>query len=119
MILPPALLAVFPPSADRLLDVARQQVDDGMLREIAAADYGRDVDIHLAALRPIRDQGIVPAPLGWHPGEVLELIRWSDPEDPAHKPGATGRRGHQMRAFACAALLRTAMENGCDGVAEA
>src|SRR5258708_20197319 len=66
---------------------------------------------HLAKLRPIRDHGIVPASLGWHPGEVLALIRWSNPEDPSHKPGSTGRRGHQMRAFACAALLRDDLEN--------
>ena len=105
MNVPPALLTAFPASADLLLDVSRRQVDDGMLAEIAAADYGMDGDVHLAELRLIHDQGVIPAPLRWHPGEVLELIRWSNPEDPAHKPGCTGRRGHQMRAFACAALL--------------
>ena len=47
------------------------------------------------------------------PGEVLELIRWSNPEASVHKPDAAGRRGHHMRAFACAALLRTAMRDGC------
>ncbi len=108
----------FPASADLLLDVSRRQVDDGMLAEIAAADYGMDGDVHLAELRLIHDQGVIPAPLRWHPGEVLELIRWSNPEDPAHKPGCTGRRGHQMRAFACAALLRAAMGDGRE-VAEA
>jgi hypothetical protein len=119
MDLPPALLAAFPASSDLLLDIASRQVDDGMLREIAAADYGCDVDAHLAGLRPIRDQGIVPAPMGWHPGEVLELIRWSNPENPAHKPGSPGRRGHQMRAFACAALLRAALQDGGDITPEA
>ncbi|MFT6397792.1 MAG: hypothetical protein ACJAYU_002547, partial [Bradymonadia bacterium] len=24
----------------------------------------------------------VPSPMPWRPGEVLELIRWSEPEDP-------------------------------------
>jgi hypothetical protein len=57
--------------------------------------------------------------MGWHPGEVLELIRWSDPEDPDHKPGSTGRRGHQMRAFACAVLLSAASDGGYDGNEEA
>ena len=118
MNVPPALLTAFPASADLLLDVSRRQVDDGMLAEIAAADYGMDGDVHLAELRLIHDQGVIPAPLRWHPGEVLELIRWSNPEDPAHKPGCTGRRGHQMRAFACAALLRAAMGDGRE-VAEA
>ena len=44
--------------------------------------------------------------MGWHPAEVLELIRWSQPENPQWRPGATGERGHWMRAFACAALLK-------------
>jgi hypothetical protein len=112
MTVPPCLLTAFPPSNRLLLDVSRRQIDDGMLDEIAAADYGIDADRHLAALRPIRDTGTVPQPMGWHPGEVLELIRWSEPENAARKPGATGRRGHQMRAFACAVLLRAAAEGG-------
>jgi len=122
MEIPAALIVAFPPSADLLLDCARRHIDDGMLMEIARADYGLDVDAHLAALRPIRDQGIIPVPLAWHPGEVLELIRWSDPEDPSWKPGGTGRRGHQMRAFACAALLRAGAEpwnEGYDSAASA
>lgn len=113
--LPPALAAAFPPSPDALLDLLRPRVDDGMLREIARADYGVDEDAHLAALRGIRDAGEVPAPMAWEPKEVLELIRWSQPEDPDWKPGATGRRGHLMRAFACAALLRAAAEPENDG----
>jgi hypothetical protein len=60
---PPALVTAFPPSLDLLLDVTRRQVDDGMLTEIARADYGSDVSVHLAALRAIRDHGIVPSPL--------------------------------------------------------
>jgi hypothetical protein len=95
-----------------LLDLARRQVDDAMLAEIARADYGQDTATHLAALGPIRDHGLVPAPMRWHPGEVLELIRWSQPDNAEWKPGGTGKRGHQMRAFACAALLRAAAEPG-------
>jgi hypothetical protein len=108
MEIPQALLAAFPASADLLLDVTRQQVDNAMLTEIAAADYGMSRAEHLAVLRPIRDIGIVPDMMQWYGGEVLELIRWSNPENPAHKPGSQGIRGHQMRAFACAALLRAA-----------
>ena len=105
MHIPPALLRAFPPCDHLLLDVARKEIDDGMLREIAQADYGMDADKHLAALQQIRLRGDVSDVGTWHPGEVLELIRWSNPDDPKHKPGSTGRRGHQMRAFACAALL--------------
>lgn len=108
--LPPELAEAFPPSPDALLDLLRPRVDDGMLREIAQADYGMDEDAHLAALLPIRDSGAILAPMGWEPKEVLELIRWSQPEDPEWKPGSTGTRGHLMRAFACAALLRAAAE---------
>ena len=108
--LPPELAAAFPPAPDALLELLRRQVDDGMLREIARADYGMDEDAHLAALLPVRDRGELPAPMRWEPKEVLELVRWSEPDDPAWKPGSPGTRGHRMRAFACAALLRAAAE---------
>lgn len=114
MNIPPAILAAFPPSRERLLDATRRHVDDKMLNEIASADYGCGGDDHFAALRLIRDTGIVAIPMKWHPGEVLELIRWSNPEDPNHKPGSTGQRGHQMRVFACAALLRAADDTSID-----
>ena len=109
MEIPERLRNAFPPSHQRLLDVTRRRIDDEMLTEIAAADYGFDRDAHLAALRPIRDEGIVPVLLGWHPREVLELTRWSNPDNPAKppfKPGSSGRRGHLIRTFACAALLQ-------------
>ncbi|HEX8272916.1 MAG TPA: hypothetical protein VF615_09790 [Longimicrobiaceae bacterium] len=113
--IPPALLQAFPPAPDALLHLLRARMDDGMLREIARADYGMDEDEHLVALLPIRDRGEVPPAMGWEPREVLELIRWSEPEDPEWKPGSTGARGHLMRAFACAALLRAAAEPGQTG----
>jgi hypothetical protein len=115
--IPPDLLHAFPPSPNALLDLLRARIDDSMLLEIARADYGMDADEHLAAVRAIRDTGAVPAPMGWVPQEVLELIRWSEPGDPEWKPGSTGERGHLMRAFACAALLRAAAEpeNALDG----
>ena len=98
------------PDCDRLLNLLSVEVDDAMLREIAEADYGDDFDLHLQVLQHIRDTGEVPAPMQWHPREVLSLIRWSEPDDPTWKPGATGRRGHVMRAFSCTALLRAAAE---------
>lgn len=108
MELPAALAARFPPSRRRLLDVTRVSINDTMLEEIAAADYGCDFDEHLAALRPIRDEGKLLEPFDWNPGEVLELTRYCDPEcpnPPPFAPGSTGLRGHRIRAFACAALL--------------
>lgn len=42
------------PADNLLLALIFNRVDDSMLIEIAKADYGDDVDIHLAALRRIR-----------------------------------------------------------------
>jgi hypothetical protein len=83
-----------------------------MLEEIAGVDYGHKADQYLAGLRAIRDNGIIPKSMGWQRAEVLELIRWCNPDDPAQKPGAPGRRGHQMRVFSCAVLLLAAAEEG-------
>jgi hypothetical protein len=93
------------PGPEPLLVALRPWIDDAMLREIAAADYGDKVEAHLAALAHIRARAAVPGRIDWVPGEVLELIRWSMPDDPAWAPGGHGGRGHLMRAFACAALL--------------
>jgi hypothetical protein len=43
----------------------------------------------------MRDTGLVPRPLDWHPLEVLQLVRWSDGD-------ATD---HLARAFACTVLV--------------
>jgi hypothetical protein len=114
MNIPPALLSAFPPSSSLLLDVTRRDVDDSMLEEIAWADYGHKADEYLSGLKRIRDQGIVPKSMGWDRAEVLELIRWCDPDQPAQEPGSPGPRGHQMRAFSCAVLLVAAAEAGGD-----
>ncbi len=81
-----------------------------MLEWISTADYGLRADEHLAALRQVRDTGTYPEEMHWCPMEVLELIRWSEPENPNWKPGRTGEFGHWMRAFSCAALLRATRE---------
>jgi hypothetical protein len=98
------LLGVEDADAEALLDYLRPQIDDDMLLEIASCDYGMDVEEYHAGLRLIRDGREVLAYPG--PAEVLELTRWSEPDDPNWRPGSPGRRGHLMRAFACAALLR-------------
>ncbi len=108
MEIPASLLVAFPPSAGLLLDRARRATDDAMLWEIARADYGCEADDMMIELRPIRDDGVVPAPLPWMLGEVLTLTHYSNPDvpnAPPFEPGPTGRRGHQTRLFACAVLL--------------
>jgi hypothetical protein len=79
-----------------------------MLEEISRADYGMDAQAHLAALLPIRDEVRVSAPMPWEPREVLELVRWSQPGDPAWEPGSLGERGHIMRL-----VLRSPAPCGC------
>jgi hypothetical protein len=108
--IPTNLLTSFAPSPNALLDLIRKQTDNSMLREIAEADYGMDADAHLLELYRIRDTGQISAPIKWEPKEVLELIRWSEPDAPNTKQENTGTRGHIMRAFACAALLRAAAD---------
>jgi hypothetical protein len=105
-----ALFDIFQPEANELLQRISHHVDDAMLTEIAASDYGNKLEENLVQLRLIRDKRSFAIPMRWEPREVLELIRWSQPEDPEWKPGAYGERGHWMRAFACVALLRAGGE---------
>lgn len=100
------------PNPESLLRTLARQIDDDMLHEMAAADYGMDIEAHLEPLRGLRDRGKVPIPFAWEPREVLELIRWSEPDDPEWGPGGHGVRGHWMRAFACTALLRCEFDAG-------
>jgi hypothetical protein len=100
----------FNPSERILLDWLRKRVNDSMLRNIAEADYGMDAENHFQVLAKVRDGEQLPVPLRWVPREVLELIRWSQPDKPSCKPGFRGTRGHLMRAFACTLLLRAAAE---------
>ncbi len=102
------------PTDEPLLHLVFGNVDDSMLREIAKADYGMEADAHLKALVAIKD-GDIPAPMEWEPQEVLELIRWSEPEDRTWKPGSFGVRGHWLRLFSCAVLIRAAAEPQNDG----
>ncbi|MGP8270754.1 MAG: hypothetical protein ACLQLH_11850 [Terracidiphilus sp.] len=113
------LLNRFEPESESLLREISKYVDDEMLACISMSDYGNRQDEHLAALRQVRDTGTFPPRIYWCPGEVLELIRWSEPENPEWKPGRTGEFGHWMRAFTCAALLRATREpwNYGDGLA--
>lgn len=104
------LLRKFEPDGDVLLRAISAHVTDEMLDCISMADYGCDRDAHLVSLRELRETALLPQNPGWVPMEVLELIRWSEPEDPEWKPGRTGEFGHWMRAFSCAAILRAEHE---------
>ena len=104
------ILNRFEPDGDVLLRAISAHVSDEMLDWIAGADYGDRREEHYAALLQVREKGMFPEELHWVPMEVLELIRWSEPENPEWKPGRTGDFGHWMRAFSCAAILRAEHE---------
>src|SRR5579859_3044454 len=106
--IPQVLFSGFHPDADGLLERVSRLVDEDMLREIAAADYGWKTEENLPHLKRIRGTGAGATPIGFELREVLELIRWSQPDDPNWRPGGYGLRGHRMRAFACTVLLRAA-----------
>jgi hypothetical protein len=98
------------PAPDALLDALAEIVDDSMLEEIASADYGMEVEAHLAQLYRIRDDHKALFPIGWNPREVLQLTRWSEPDRFYPVQSEKHRREHILRAFACAALLWTTLE---------
>jgi hypothetical protein len=104
------LLNRFEPEPEGLLREISKHIDDEVLEWISTSDYGSRANEHMVALRQVRDSGTFPEEMYWCPMEVLELIRWSEPEDPEWKPGRTGEFGHWMRAFSCAALLRATRE---------
>ncbi|HEY9695218.1 MAG TPA: hypothetical protein V6D15_23700 [Oculatellaceae cyanobacterium] len=81
-----------------------------MLEELALSDYGRDYELHLSALLKAHQGEALPVPMPWQPKEVLELTRWSEPDDLSINEGSKGTRGHLIRAFACTLLLRAAVE---------
>jgi hypothetical protein len=101
------LLAPLNPNEDSLRDLFRVHLDESMVREIAAADYGWKADECYQMLLPVWHTGAAPDG-DFNLREVLELIRWSDPADPEWAPGGHGSRGHWMRLFASAGLLRLA-----------
>jgi len=93
------------PRKKALLAALAELMNEDRLRHMANADRGEDFEAHLAAVRHIRDTLEVPAAFDWVPLEVLELTRWSRPEDWYAEPDVIYRDHYEMRAFACAALL--------------
>lgn len=108
-------LAAFEPDPDGLLSWLCDRLSEEDLNAIAAADYGEDQAQHLQALRAIRDTVAVPQSLGWYPGEVCALTRWSGPDEAS--PATTARHADdpdriaqaRRRAFAAAVLLRASV----------
>ena len=100
-------LAPLRPDEGALTSLFQANVDDAMLRQIAEADYGWEADRCHVLLQTMLKTGSVESD-DFNLREALELIRWSEPEDPEWSPGGHGRRGHWMRLFACAALVRLA-----------
>ena len=100
------LLAGLRPSELALRDWVAPLLDASMIDELAAADYGSDVTEHGQGIRSLLSVDRLPERLAWHPSDVLELMRWSMPDNPAWKPGSTGRRGHLLRLFSCLVLVR-------------
>lgn len=85
-----------------LLKATAGLLDDADLQSIARADYGNDSEEHLARLVDIARLCELPSPLQWHPREVLELTRWSEPGQQG--PGMVANLSRQC-AFACTVLL--------------
>jgi hypothetical protein len=107
------LLHRLDPSESALLDWLVPRIDDTHLHEIALSDYGINEEEYLQALRRIHDGQPIPIPLQWVPGEALELKRWSEPDDPDYvspPSNSKGTRGHLIRAFCCAVLLKAGDE---------
>jgi hypothetical protein len=104
--IPTWLTELYPGDQRAAIDYLRPRVDEQMLREIAAADYGQDIDKHMEALMPLWEGGEIVELGSWFPMEVLELIRWSTPGGliPHEVPDT---RGHVIRAYCCAVLLAT------------
>ena len=93
--------ATVPPEPGALLAALAAMLGGDDLRVIAEADYGSDVDDHLAALHAIARGGVVPRPLEWCPHEVLSLVHWDQPP-----PEPAGEQRLWRHAFSCCALLR-------------
>lgn len=99
-----APLEQFSPAAEPLVQLVRQGVDDEQLQKMARCDYAQDVEEHLNALRRIK-AGDIPAPMEWHPREVLELTRWTEPDNYPPEAESQKVRDHWIRLFACTILI--------------
>lgn len=94
----------FPETASRgylpLLTLLTERITQEDVEAIARADYGIDQQAHAEAIDSIRRTGEIALPMDWIPREVLNLTRWSLPEEEPDRP-----RAHLRRAFASMAVL--------------
>jgi hypothetical protein len=96
------LLRPFGPDKEALTEMFQRHVDDGMLWEIARADYGYRAEEMFPLLVQLRDKGGA-ASGEFQLSEVLELSRYG------HL--ASGDRGRWIQLFASVQLLRPAQFN--------
>lgn len=61
--LPEELLGLLAPDPAAIFNRLRALISDRLLAVIAGADYGNEAEEHLRELKPIRDDGAVPAPV--------------------------------------------------------
>lgn len=101
----PPYPSIVAPDASRLLRTFSAALEPMDLRWIAEADRGRDADRNERLLQEIMSSGQVPVPLEGCLREVLELTRWDEPSP--DEGDVVFRRRHLLRAFACAALIRS------------
>jgi hypothetical protein len=98
------LLGVLNPSELALRDWVGPQLNESMLEDIAAADYGFNASENRRALEELRRDRWLPDELSCYPEEVLTLTRWSRVESQLSPEQA--RRIHLMRIFCCLVLVR-------------
>jgi hypothetical protein len=89
------------PAELALWEWVRTRVDASIVREIAALDYGMQVEEHRNGLEDLLLGRRLPEELPWPTGAVLQLAAFADPD-------TTDRRGHVARLFCCLVLVRTA-----------
>jgi len=103
---PESLFRMATPSECALVEWLKTQVTLTMLEEISTNDYGQTTAEHLAG---IQAQLTANPPMGllpWCPGEVLQLERWTEPDQPYREQPPSRERGHLKRLLACVILLR-------------
>lgn len=110
---PAALVERYPPDRFELFDALGSQVSDELLKRIAQADYGQEVQKHFAGLKRVRAKVGLGKRLDWHPREVLELVRWSSPNE-----WPTDDR-HLATAFCACALIVVPWDGSDEGFLEA
>lgn len=96
------------PAELALRDWVRTRLNASIVREMAALDYGMQVQEHRLGIEALLVARRLPEDLPWTPREVLELASYAVPADPSRKPGSEGWRGHVARLFSCLVLVRAA-----------